>query len=377
MGPIHVTGFLCGALGAFALDIQKPHVALVENSTLHAKIASMQNEVQAVESQHKASEAIRPSLAPKSDKKFFGKDYPDDLRPTIDAAPKWSYPYPKVQSDTKYDADYVKDENSDGGHWKAQMDYDEIKMKYVKQQGVVRTAALREGLEKDEANKAAQIKDKVWLRKSADEADAAKAAEEAEEENKEWEAAATDEQKKEWEAAKKAGKSKEVFDAEQKVERAEDHLKDCQKAVDDAKAELVKVQAADAAKEAENQKNKDAAVVDAKGKQASTADAAKSKQAIAADKKAKAAASQKEADAAKAAADKEEADEKITKRTFEQEQDKLKRLATDLEKAEQRLREYRGEPAHDSALHAETTRSGAARFSAVFLLVSCLVAVAA
>merc|ERR1719461_471122 len=169
--------------------------------------------------------ALRPSLAPKSDEKFFGKDYPDDLRPTIDSHPKWSYPYPKVQSDAKYDVDYPKDENNDGGHWKAQMDYDEIKMKYIKQQAVVRKAALDEGLEKDEAMKAAKVKDETWLRKNNADAEASKAAEEATAASADLDTAVKDEKdaeeaSKEWEEAKKAGKSKALFDAEQKVEQA-------------------------------------------------------------------------------------------------------------------------------------------------------------
>ena len=135
-------------------------------------------------------------MSPASHKKFFGKDYPDDLRPSIDAAPKWSYPYPKVQSDSKYDTDYVKDENNDGGHWKAQMDYDELKMKYVKQQAIVRAAALKEGLEKDEAMKAAGIKDKVWLKKQSADAESSKASEDAAIATGELDAATKEEQAK-------------------------------------------------------------------------------------------------------------------------------------------------------------------------------------
>jgi len=365
MAPLRLTGLVCGALGAIALDVQKPPVVLKQNSS-------------AVDGQHKATEEIQPSLAPKSHKKFFGKDYPDDLRPTIDAAPKWSYPYPKVQSDAKYDADYVKDENNDGGHWKAQMDYDEIKMKYIKQQAAVREAAIKAGYEKDEAMKAAKVKDEVWLRKNNAAAEAAKAAEEAGIADAELTDAEKEEQAKEWEAAQKAGKSKALFEAEQRVEQAEAHLKDCEKAVTDAKAELASVQAAEAAKDAADHQTKEERVAAAKGKQADKASASKSKKATLSEKQAAAAAAAKEADSAKSSADKEYAEELSAEELLKHEQEKLEQLASELEDAENRLRKFRGEPPlpkqHGAGFHAEG-HSGAVRLSGgLFALVAAALA---
>merc|ERR1719169_365432 len=86
----------------------------------------------AVVSQQKA-ERISPSLEPRSDKKFFGKDYPADKRAVAD--PKYyvfDHPYPAVQDSGDFDRDYVKDENSDGGKWEAQMDYDTLRSKIRK-----------------------------------------------------------------------------------------------------------------------------------------------------------------------------------------------------------------------------------------------------
>lgn len=367
MVALRLTGFLCTTLGAVALEVQSPHVALVQSSH---KNATQLTKVESAKTESHA--AIQPSLAPTSHKKFFGKDYPDDLRPTIDSAPKWSYPYPKVQSDAKYDVDYVKDENNDGGHWKAQMDYDEIKMKYIKQQAIVREAALREGMEKDEAMKAAKVKDEVWLRKNVADAEAAKAAEESSAASTELDYASKEEQKKEWEAAQKAGKSKEVFNAEQKVKAAEMHLKDCEKAVQDAKAELANAQAADAAKQQADHESKQANVAAAKGKQAEKGETAKTKQAALSDKQAKAAAAGKEADTAKAAADKEENDDQVAIRSLATEQAKLERLASDLEDAENRLRKFRGEEPlpkkHGADFHAEATHSGAKQLSVSLVL---------
>jgi len=83
--------------------------------------------------------AINPPLKDvASDKKFFGPpfpaDYPDDKRPAVDKAmldklrsPKQAYP--ALQSKEDYDADYVKDENSDKGAWQAQFEYDNLRRK--------------------------------------------------------------------------------------------------------------------------------------------------------------------------------------------------------------------------------------------------------
>eukprot|EP00929_Paragymnodinium_shiwhaense_P009507 TRINITY_DN1136_c0_g1_i1.p1 TRINITY_DN1136_c0_g1~~TRINITY_DN1136_c0_g1_i1.p1 ORF type:complete len:322 (-),score=136.46 TRINITY_DN1136_c0_g1_i1:86-964(-) len=71
---------------------------------------------------HKAAALIEPDLDPKSDKKFFGKDYPYDVshRTKIDVP----YPYPVVQASAAYDSDYTKDENhnkQDATNWELQL----------------------------------------------------------------------------------------------------------------------------------------------------------------------------------------------------------------------------------------------------------------
>jgi len=70
----------------------------------------------------KKAALIEPDLDPKSDKKFFGKDYPYDVshRTKIDVP----YPYPVVQASAAYDKDYTKDENhnqKDGTNWELQL----------------------------------------------------------------------------------------------------------------------------------------------------------------------------------------------------------------------------------------------------------------
>jgi len=68
---------------------------------------------------------VAPGLRPKSDTKFFGKDYPEDLRPEV--VHRFDHPYPSVQDDSDYDQDFVQDENHDNGEWTAQMEYDALK----------------------------------------------------------------------------------------------------------------------------------------------------------------------------------------------------------------------------------------------------------
>lgn len=75
------------------------------------------------------SERISPDLDPASDKHFFGKDYPLDKHAVADKRYVFGHPYPAVQDSSDFDRDYVKDENSDGGKWAAQMEYDTLRSK--------------------------------------------------------------------------------------------------------------------------------------------------------------------------------------------------------------------------------------------------------
>merc|ERR1719240_1393323 len=95
---------------------------------------------------------INPELDPTSDKKFFGKDYPDDVRSP--AYHHFDHPYPTVQDSDRYDKDYVKDENDDGGYWKAQLDYDAAKNALGKEQKELKQAMTKASKEKAEMQKA-------------------------------------------------------------------------------------------------------------------------------------------------------------------------------------------------------------------------------
>lgn len=111
-----------------------------------------------------------PSLKPPlhdvaSDKKFFGPpfpaDYPDDKRPVVDKSilnklKGPDQPYPALQSKTDFDKDFVKDENSDKGAWKAQFEYDRLRKKLTKETADEKSAedrASKEGHDVDDAQR--------------------------------------------------------------------------------------------------------------------------------------------------------------------------------------------------------------------------------
>lgn len=74
-------------------------------------------------------EPLSPALSPEDHDKFFDHDYPDDGRPKATKAFNFQHPFPHVQDSEDYDKDFVKDENSDGGEWKAQSVYDALRTK--------------------------------------------------------------------------------------------------------------------------------------------------------------------------------------------------------------------------------------------------------
>jgi len=91
-----------------------------------------------------------PELDPESHEEFFGKDNPKDDRAVADKHYRFNYPFPSVQHSGKFDTDYVKDENSDGGEWEAQMNYDTLRSQIVKKQKEVDEAAKKEEEEQKE-----------------------------------------------------------------------------------------------------------------------------------------------------------------------------------------------------------------------------------
>lgn len=346
MAPLRLVSLVCGAAGVLSLSVDK--------NTTATTIAA----------------GIHPELSPKSDKKFFGKDYGADMRPSIDAAPKWTAPYPKVQSPEKFDKDYVKDENADGGHWKAQMDYDTLKMKYYKQQQIVQDLAKQLAAEKGEALSAeelARIKD--GEKAAADNA-ASQAAAEAAAANGDLSKANADELGAEGEHVD-GDKSAAVAKAEQDVIAAEEHLKDCQAALDAAKARLEEVKAQDSAKFQAAANGKNGRVADAKAKQAAAKANADGKNAHSASANSTAGLKAGEASAAHVALDKEHGELGSIQSQYDAAQTRLGDIYNALLAAEDKLREFRGEPPRN-ALYS--TKSSASGLTAGLALMSAVVA---
>merc|ERR1719437_117218 len=91
---------------------------------------------------------VPPLVDVASDKKFYGPpfpaDYPDDISPPAEKGLfKKNAVYPKVQEEGFFDKDYVKDENSDRGQWKAQSDYDAARTKAANEKRQAENAAKR------------------------------------------------------------------------------------------------------------------------------------------------------------------------------------------------------------------------------------------
>lgn len=97
---------------------------------------------------HQERAVISPPLDTTSDK-VFDKDYPLDKRPKVDVF-HFRHPYPAVQDSDDFDTDFVKDENSDNGSYKAQMDYDRLRHKLLKEKAdLAKALKAKETAEKE------------------------------------------------------------------------------------------------------------------------------------------------------------------------------------------------------------------------------------
>jgi len=164
---------------------------------------------------------IVPDLEPESDNKFFKKDYPDDSRP--DPINHFSYPYPIVQDSDHYDKDYVQDQNDDGGYWKTQMAYDEVRNKLAKEKRELAKAFAKEREEFAEIEKA----------KEAERIAEAEAVA-AEKEEKKAEAAHSEAH------AALEGLKSDIGESADTVDKEITDLEECKKQLEDAKVKLKK-----------------------------------------------------------------------------------------------------------------------------------------
>lgn len=269
---------------------------------------------------------IEPPLDPKSDKKFFKKDYPDDEKPRINEHYVFDHPYPLVQDPEDFDKDYVKDENGDNGQWKAQMTYDTLRTKVMEEEKKLITA------EHDVDEHLHELEDaKKGRKKAVEEADKAEAASRR----------ARREAKK---AARKvddlAGEDNSggaVADGVAKVEKEMKDLEDCKKQLAESRDRLKKLMKEQAAQEEAIAKEEKIASEKLKQEEREAATEA------AADER-KREAHLKKQDILRKQLAKEEAERKAALKSYEEELTDVKEAEDDLARAAERLRSFRGEP---------------------------------
>jgi hypothetical protein len=188
---------------------------------------------------------INPKLEDvSSDKKFFGPpfpaDYPSDERPTmkpdiLKELKENNKPYPYLQSRNEYDADYVKDENSDKGDWKAQFDYDAYRKLLGEEEERARRAqedADKEG--RDEANAQKGVDDADKDAKDAQkDLDDAKNSKDGDSGDGPGGDGLSAEEKKKLEDLKK-----KVKEAEDNYEKAKKQFEECQRQLEAAEKEV-------------------------------------------------------------------------------------------------------------------------------------------
>jgi len=202
--------------------------------------------------------AKSPKISPplkdvQSDKKFFGPngDYAADARPVpqksiMDKLKSPDQPYPALQSKDKFDADYVKDENSDKGAYKAQFEYDYLRNKMAKEAADARNAgasAGKEGKDLDDAQKKADEARKAEAEAQAEYDKAKKEEGEAmqPEDFDDVPEGTLKEKKEKLEKLKKA-----VATAEAKYDLEKIQFEKCKKALEDAKTNHAELKAKEA-----------------------------------------------------------------------------------------------------------------------------------
>lgn len=222
-----------------------------------AQVATKAAVVREGHSKHRAALGKAPIVPPlvdvDTDKKFFGPpfpaDYPDDISPpTKRKLFKKDSVYPKVQEEGFFDKDYIKDENSDGGKWQAQFDYDSARTKIANQQRQAENAAKRAGKEQHDVETASgkvaetRRKEEAAAEEAKKAQDEAAAAEEAARRNAQKkaderaaEARVRAEKQEEEEKEQRRTLEKRVQDAEDKLTEEKKEYKECLKQLQEAK----------------------------------------------------------------------------------------------------------------------------------------------
>jgi len=369
-----------------------------------AAVAHHDGVVAAAASKVTGGKIVPPLVDVTTDKKFFGPpfpaDYPDDVQPAAERKLfSKTKVYPKVQAEDHFDEDFVKDENSDGGKWKAQQDYDAARTKLANQQSQRENAAKRaanEGRDVDNAEKSAAER-----QKSEDEASkAARDAEGAEASGRDAEKRARDKvgEKQAAHDAKVAERAKREADkhktAEEKQKELADEVKEsekalakekesfanCQKQLEEAKARVKALEAEEAAlKKGESAPPKKQNIHDGveKEEKAVAEAQAKTKAAEAAHQETleKLEATHHEAEAAKKELAQQKAEKEAAQASEAKEEKELKEADEELAESRSRLRRTRG-PNAVPAGEAEEPTAPPPKAGAVSVGCSAVVAVA-
>jgi len=197
-------------------------------------------------------QALSISIVPEikdgqSDKKFFASNFPVDTRPVIDKKvlnklKSDKEPYPALQGSSKFAEDFVKDENNDAGHWKAQFEYDALRKKMVQAEADEKKAedkATKEGKDVEDAQKKADD-----AKKTSDaikkESDAAKDAEDA---SKKKQADAAKKKEGDTEKVSKADMEKKLVNAESALEVQKKKFAECKLELEEAKEKVTELKA--------------------------------------------------------------------------------------------------------------------------------------
>lgn len=227
------------ALGVVCADNQDNHDTQLRNqlrSLLSKRTEGAAHDDDDDDDHHK----LHPKLKPKSDRVFYKFDYPDNEQPPVTKHYTFKHPFPQVQEDKVYDADYVKDENADNGEWQAQMEYDTLRNKIRK---------LNEGVSDhkiwaEKAKKEMEEAEKDW-RKAQDDIDAAKGnAQKAEEEYKESDAKVEDLTGETYKESLNGGNGTvggKIGEAVEKVKKEMKEFKECKKELEEKRAKLHKL----------------------------------------------------------------------------------------------------------------------------------------
>jgi len=310
---------------------------------------------------------IDPSLDPKSDKKFFGKDYPWDKRPIAGDHYVFDHPYPAVQDSEDFDKDYVKDENSDGGMWDAHMQYDTLRSKIVKENKKLKE--LEEKMTKEYED---------WMRAKTEAEMGKEALEKAQEDVKaargKAEAAAKRVNELEGSSQKDGTKvGGAIGQAVKDVNKEMDDLEKCKEALAEAKKRLKDVLKKKEKLEAAEKKVKAAKEKKAKAEAEASAEAkqkAEEEEKAAAKEKAEAEdeeeAREEKAEAAHKEVEKETKEASSWKKTYLKELEDVRHTEKELEEAARTLKRFRREPYVDKdggIYNVPSEKSSATRIS--------------